>query len=318
MWALAALVSFTAAYYSKGLMMDVETWLIGRSNYILPTAPNYVAVGSLIVVSLVLTGLLIPVLVGFLFRKFSPRPGIRDSFILTSLIISVLAFFSDLLAMGVIRANPIPSPGSSPILFLMDPSDALQSYVLTALPTGLTAGALILLGASLPHIPGSTKASAAETKGGAIRSYLPWLIAGLLSVLPVCAAAVMTVTFTTGINSYPAYWPLARSLLSFSIVPISAALGYLAQGTDFGFSPRRSFAVPTIAALFLYTGFAGIAFGFELFIPTVLSSPAVLFLVATVSLPVALTVGGMMFAASRIAVLRSGGVRLEVGLSAKH
>lgn len=304
--AFAALVSFTATYYSKSAMMDIQSWLIGRSNYVLPTAPNYFAVGSLEVASLVVTGLLIPVLVGILFQRLSPRPRIRDSFILTSLTFSVLAFFSDLLAMGVIRANPVPSPGSPSILFLMDPIDALRSYVLTALPTGLTAGALILLGASLLRGPEPRSPSANQTKGEVIRSCLPWLIGGLLSVLPLCAAAVMAVTFTTGINSYPTYWPLARSVLSLSIVPISAALGYLAQGTDFGFSPWRSFVLPTIAALLLYTGFAGIGFGFDLFIPTVLSSPTVLFLMATVSLPVALTVGGMMFAASRIAMIRAG------------
>jgi hypothetical protein len=317
LWALAALVSFTAAYYAKGLMMDVESWLIGHAKFVTSTAPNYLAVGLLNVFSLLLTALFVPVLVGLLFRRLGPRPLIKDTFILTSLIISVLSFLSDLLAMGIIRANPVPSPGSPPILFLMDPVEALQSYFLTALPTGLTAGALILLGASLSRVRGPAGTTAAPTRGGITRPYLPWLVAGILSVLPVCAGAVVTVAFTTGINSYPAYWPLARSILTVSVVPISAVLGYLAQGTDFGFSFRRSFVLPTILALSLYTGFAGIGYGFDLFIPIVLSSPTVLFLVAAVSLPVALTVGAMTFAASRIAVLRAAGVRIEGALTAE-
>jgi hypothetical protein len=146
-----------------------------------------------------------------------------------------------------------------------------------------------------------------RTVGGATRSWLPWLIAGFLSVLPLCVAAVIQVTFTTGLNYCPAYWPTVRSILTAATIPISAVLGYISQRVDFGFSIGRSFVLPAVAAFSLHTGFAGFGFGFDLFVPLALASPTVLFLAATVSLPVSLSVGGMMFAGSRVALLRAGG-----------
>lgn len=293
--------------------MGIQSQFIGRNRSSPLVGFDSVLLGSLDLATVVVVSLLVPVLVGILFQRLARRPRIRDSFVVTSLTISVLAFFDDLLTMGVIRANPVPSPGSPPILFLMEPIEALQSYLLVALPAGLTAGAFILLGASLPLRHDWGWAPTTRTIRGAVSSSLPWIMAGFLSVLPLCAAAVLDVTFTAGLFSSPLYWPLVRSLLTAATVPISAVLGYLSQRVGFGFSLKRSFVLPTIAAFFLYTGFAGVGFGFELFIPGVLFSPTVLFLTATVSLPVALTVGGMTFAASLIAVHRGGTDSSNIG-----
>jgi hypothetical protein len=250
-----------------------------------------------------LTGLAVPISIGFVCQRFSPRLSIRNSFILTSLVLSVLAYVDSLVTAGLIRPNPVPSPGAPSILFLIDPTSAVQGFALVGLPSGFATGAVLLVGAVISWKDHFASGPSLKELDEKLYSAVPWLVA---ATVPVAVLAFWDVYGISYVESQLFHSPISLYIFSTGdagIVPISVALGYLSQRGSLTFSLKRSFVLPSVLA-FLESSVLGIGASSNYFGQFHLSPVLFLWASATLVLPVALKVGGLVAAGSIIATGR--------------